>query len=76
MSFINRIQIYDAERGIPRRADEPYLPAYHAFLQLMQDIAQMAIFLLAGLLSACFLWFAASYFGVGFYARLIYLALI
>jgi len=75
MSFSNRIQIYDAERGIPRRADEPYLPAYHAFLRCMQDAGQIAIFLIAGLLSASFLWFAASYFNVGIYARLIYLAL-
>lgn len=76
MNFTNRIQIYDAERGIPRRADEPYLPAYHAFLRCMQDAGQMCFFLVAGLLSASFLYLAASYFNVGFYAWLIYLALI
>lgn len=76
MNFTNRIQIYDAERGIPRRADEPYLPAYHAFLRCMQDAGQMFFFLLAGLLSASFLYLAAHYFNVGFYAWLIYLALI
>jgi len=74
MSFPNRIQIYDAERGIPRRADEPYLPAYHAFLRCMQDGSQMFFILLAGLLSASFLYTAAHYFNVGFYAWLIYLA--
>ncbi|MDQ3743084.1 MAG: type IV secretory system conjugative DNA transfer family protein [Acidobacteriota bacterium] len=74
MSFSNRIEIYDAERGIPRRADEPYLPAFHAFLRCMQDLGQIAVFILAGLLSALFLWLAADYFNVGFYARLIYIA--
>jgi type IV secretion system protein VirD4 len=75
MSFGNRIQIYDADYGIPRRADEPYLPAYHAFIRCLQDASQMAIFLLAGLLAAVFLGFAAHYFNVGFYAWLIYIAL-
>jgi type IV secretory pathway TraG/TraD family ATPase VirD4 len=74
MSFSNRIQVYDAERGIPRRADESYLPAYHAFLRCMQDAGQIGILIVAGLLSASFLWLAADYFNVGFYARLIYAA--
>lgn len=74
MSFINRIQIYDAERGIPRRADEPYLPAYQAFLRCLQDVGQASVFFLVGLLSALFLWLAAGYFNVGFHARLIYVA--
>src|SRR4051812_6371962 len=74
MSFINRIQVYDAERGIPRRADEPYLPAYHAFLRCTQDAGQIGLLMIAGLLSACFLWLAAGYFNVGFYPRLIYAA--
>ena len=75
MNFANRIQIYDAERGIPRRADEPYLPAYYAFLRCMQDAGQVAMVLLCGALSAVFLWFASLYFGVGFYAQIIYGAL-
>jgi len=75
MNFANRIQIYDAERGIPRRADEPYLPAYYAFLRCMQDAGQVAIVLLCGVLSAVFLWLASWYFGVGFYAQVIYAAL-
>lgn len=75
MSFANRIQIYDAERGIPRRADEPYLPAYYAFLRCMQDAGQVAMVLACGALSAVFLGFASWYFGVGFYAQIIYAAL-
>ncbi len=75
MSFANRIQIYDAERGIPRRADEPYLPAFHAFIRCMQDAGQMAMIFACGVLSAGFLWLASWYFGVGFYAQVIYAAL-
>jgi len=75
MSFINRIQIFDAEHGLPRRADEPYLPAYHAFLRCMQDAGQIAVTLACGLLAATFLWFASLYFGVGFYAQIVYAAL-
>jgi len=72
MNFINRIQIYDAERGIPRRADEPYLPAYHAFIRCMQDAGQIALVLFCGALSAVFLWLASSYFVVGFYGQVIF----
>ena len=75
MSFINRIQIYDAERGLPRRADEPYLPAYHAFIRCMQDAGQIAVVFGCGILAAVFLWVASGYFGVGYYAQVIYFAL-
>lgn len=75
MSFVNRIQVYDAERGIPRRADEPYLPAYHAFVRCMRDAGQIALLVLFGLLSAGCLWLASAYFGVGFYGQIIYVAL-
>jgi type IV secretory pathway TraG/TraD family ATPase VirD4 len=75
MSFTNRIQIYGAERGIPRRADEPYLPAYHAFIRLMQDAGQITFILLAGLLSAVFIFLAARNFEVGIYAWPVYFAL-
>ena len=75
MSFINRIQIYDAERGLPRRADEPYLPAYHAFIRCMQDAGQIAVVFGCGVLSAAFLWLASRYFGVGYYAQIIYVVL-
>lgn len=75
MSFSNRILIYDAERGLPRRADEPYLPAYYAFIRCMQDAGQIIVTLGLGLLSALFLWLASRYFNVGFYAQIIYFAL-
>lgn len=75
MSFSNRIQRYDAERGLPRRADEPYLPAYYAFIRCMQDAGQTIVTLCFGVLSAIFLWLASRYFDVGFYAEIIYFAL-
>jgi type IV secretion system protein VirD4 len=75
MSFSNRIQVYDAERGLPRRADEPYLPAYYAFLRCMQDAGQIIITLGCGALSAILLWLASRYFNVGFSAQIIYVAL-
>jgi type IV secretion system protein VirD4 len=75
MSFSNRIQRYDAERGLPRRADEPYLPAYYAFIRCMQDVGQTIVTLCFGVLSAIFLWLASRYFDVGFYAEIIYFAL-
>ena len=75
MNFINRIQIYDAERGLPRRADEPYLPAYHAFLRCLRDAGQIAVVLLCGALSALFLWLASLYFAVGFYGQVVFAGL-
>ena len=75
MSFSNRIQVYDAERGLPRRADEPYLPAYYAFIRCMQDAGQVVIILACGAMSAFFLWLASRYFEVGFYAQIIYAVL-
>jgi type IV secretory pathway TraG/TraD family ATPase VirD4 len=75
MSFEQRLQQWDAQYGLPRRADEPYLPAYHAFLRCVQDATQMLFLLLAGLLATLCLYRAARYFEVGFYAWLVYLAL-
>lgn len=75
MSFINRIQTIDAEYGIPRRADEPYLPAYHAFLRCMQDAGQVLMLVLCGLAAASFLLVASRYLAVGFYGQIIFAAL-
>lgn len=76
MSFTNRIEAFDADHGIPRRADEVYLPAYFAFIRCAQDAAQVIIFLLLGSLSALCLWQTARYFQVGLFARLIYVIFI
>lgn len=76
MSFTNRIEVFDADHGLPRRADEVYLPAYFAFIRYAQDAAQVIIFLMLGTLSALCLWQTARYFQVGFFARLIYVIFI
>lgn len=75
MSFTQRLQHYDAQRGLPRRADEPYLPAYHAFLRCFRDATQMGLLVALGLLTALFWWWTAGYLGVGWLGRLICLAL-
>lgn len=75
MSFINRIQIYDAEHGIPRRADEPFLPAYHAFIRCMQDAGQVAMLVVCGFIAAAFLLLASHYLAVGFHWQIVFAAL-
>ena len=75
MSFINRIQIYDAERGLPRRADEPFLPPYHAFLRCLQDVGQVVMLVVCGFIAAGFLLLTSRYLAVGFHWQIIFSAL-
>jgi len=75
MSFTNRIEHFDADYGIPRRADEPYLPAYYAFLRCSQDAIQILVLIALGALSAFFLRLAATYFLFGLVGQLVFLAL-
>ena len=75
MSFTNRIERFDADHGIPRRADEPYLPAYYAFLRCSQDAVQILVLLVFGTLSALFLRIAATYFQLSLIGQLIFLVL-
>jgi len=75
MSFINRIQIYDAERGLPRRADEPFLPPYHAFIRCMQDVGQVLMLVVCGVIAASLLLLASRYLAVGFHWQMIFAAL-
>ena len=75
MSFTNRIEHFDADYGIPRRADEPYLPPYYAFLRCSQDAVQIIVLIALGTLSALFLRLAATYFLFGLVGQLVFLAL-
>ena len=75
MSFINRIQIYDAERGLPRRADEPFLPPYHAFIRCLQDVWQVVMLVGCGFIAAVLLLLASRYLAVGFHWQIIFAAL-
>ena len=52
------IEKFDASRGIPRKANEQYLPAYQAFWAWMQDVGQAAFFVLLGIAGAFLSLFA------------------
>jgi type IV secretory pathway TraG/TraD family ATPase VirD4 len=64
MSFIKRIEHYDAEHGIPRPADAEHLPPYHAFLRCVRVGVEMVVLITCGVLSTVFLWQGAGYLGV------------
>jgi hypothetical protein len=40
------IEKFDASRGIPRKANEQYLPAYQAFVAWANDVGQAVFFIL------------------------------
>lgn len=52
------IEEFDARRGIPRKANEQYLPAYQAFWAWASDIGQAAFFAFIGILGALLSLFA------------------
>ncbi len=56
-----RIEKFDASRGIPRKANEQYLPAYQAFWAWAGDIGKGFFFFILGLIGA-FLSLAAGFF--------------
>jgi type IV secretion system protein VirD4 len=52
------IEEFDARRGIPRKANEQYLPAYQAFWAWANDVGQAAFFISLGLVGAFLSLFA------------------
>lgn len=52
------IEEFDARRGIPRKANEQYLPAYQAFWAWASDVGQAAFFALLGIIGALLSLFA------------------
>lgn len=56
-----RIEQFDASRGIPRKANEQYLPAYQAFWAWAGDIGRAFFFCILGLIGGC-LSLAAGFF--------------
>lgn len=48
-----RIEKLDASYGIPRKANEQYLPSYQAFWKWSMDIGTAMFFILLGLVEAC-----------------------
>lgn len=58
-----RIERFDASYGIPRKANEQYLPSYHAFWHWTADIGRGAFSVILGLIGAGLCLFAAWLFG-------------
>jgi type IV secretion system protein VirD4 len=58
------IEKFDASRGIPRKANEQYLPAYQAFWAWAQDVGQAFFFIFLGLTGAFLSLFAGYLLGI------------
>ncbi len=54
------IEKFDASRGIPRKANEQYLPAYQAFWAWASDVGQAVFFIFLGLTGAFLSLFAGN----------------
>jgi type IV secretion system protein VirD4 len=52
------IEEFDAKRGIPRKANEQYLPAYQAFWAWASEVGQAVFFVLLGIFGALLSLFA------------------
>ncbi|MGH9959931.1 MAG: hypothetical protein ACREBC_22880, partial [Pyrinomonadaceae bacterium] len=73
MSFVKRIEEFDATRGIPRPADMQSMPAYQAFLRVMSAGVMMLLLTGCGGLSAYLLWLSAGYLEVSTQTKLYFL---
>lgn len=58
MFSLEWIEKFDASRGIPRKANEQYLPAYQAFWAWASDVGQAVFFIFLGLTGASLSLFA------------------
>ena len=58
-----RIERFDASYGIPRKANEQYLPSYNAFWHWAADIGKGLFFIVLGLIGAALSLFAGWLFG-------------
>ncbi|MGH9945823.1 MAG: type IV secretory system conjugative DNA transfer family protein [Pyrinomonadaceae bacterium] len=54
------IEKFDASYGIPRKANEQYLPSYNAFWHWAADVGKGAFFIILGLIGASLSLFAGS----------------
>ncbi len=73
MSFVKRIEEFDATRGIPRPADMQSMPAYQAFLRVMAAGVMMLLLTGCGGLSTYLLWLSAGYLEVSTQTKLYFL---
>lgn len=58
------IEEFDASRGIPRKANEQYLPPYQAFWAWASDVGQAVFYVVLGIAGACLSLFAGYLLGV------------
>ena len=58
------IEEFDAKRGIPRKANEQYLPPYQAFWAWASDVGQAIFYIILGIAGACLSLFAGFLLGV------------
>lgn len=58
MLYREHIEKFDASYGIPRKANEQYLPSYQAFWHWASDVGRGIFFLIVGLIGAFFSLFA------------------
>src|SRR5260370_12148151 len=64
MIFVNSIENYDSTYVIPRAAEYPHIPPFHAFLRIMMHVVLMIAVIGCGLISAYLLWKSAGFLHV------------
>src|SRR5712692_7590648 len=64
MNFVKFIENYDSKYGIPRPAEYPHIPPFHAFLRVIQHVVLMIAVIGCGLISAYLLWKSAGFLHV------------
>ncbi|MDX6577849.1 MAG: type secretion system protein VirD4 [Blastocatellia bacterium] len=64
MNFVKFIENYDSKYGIPRPAEYPHIPPFHAFLRIIQHVVLMIAVIGCGLISAYLLWKSAGFLHV------------
>ena len=69
------IEKLDASHGIPRKANEQYLPAYQAFWSWTSDLGQAVFFAFVGTVGACLSLFAGDLLNVSGMIRLVFWSL-
>ena len=77
MNMLSRewIEKFDASYGIPRKANEQYLPSYQAFWQWSADIGMCLFLGFLGVIASVFCWYAGVLLNVYGLITLVFWAL-
>lgn len=70
-----RIERYDAAYGIPRKANEQYLPSYNAFWHWAADVGKGVFFIFLGVIGAALSLFAGWLFRESGFINLVFWAM-